>query len=239
MAREFLSASTQYGISTSLPVTGPPFSIAAWAMPYGATEETVIAGLFHALTTGNNSWFGIDNSPLRGKIRYGSAGGIIAYTTNLYTIDEWNHFLFICLASNNWALVLNGDTANRATATTSSNPTPEYLYVGVDPWGGAPRDYFDGRVAELTVWNAGLSLPEAAIMSKRSHLATRPASIVRHWPMVGRHSPEIEWFNNDLLTLGGSPLVTAHPPVAYIGHEPRSLGFYKKYTSPRPSHRSI
>jgi len=75
-------------------------------------------------------------------------------------------------------------------------------------------NYFDGRIAEVTVWSVALTDAEIAALGKGAHPYTvRPANIVGYWPLWTSNSGvDLSGGGNHMTATGTT--VADHAPVA-------------------------
>ena len=215
MARDFESGSSQYLECATTPITAVDLTISAWIKPETAIAS-VIAGIFD--DAGDLNWF---------ALRIGGAGpGIQAAASNTtenaavtstnVAAGVWQHACatFGPAAGTDRAAYLNG--AGKGTNTT--NRTPAGLdRVTIGARGSATRtSYFDGLIAEVTIWSAQLNDNEVASLAGRVHpLTVRSAAIVAYWPLYGVGSPEPNLGTSALnMTVNGAALSEEHPPIA-------------------------
>lgn len=108
------------------------------------------------------------------------------------------------------AVFLNGSkttgSSNRSMQNLSGN-----LFFGTWAVGG---NAFDGKLAEVAIWDAALSDDEIASLAKGfSALLVRPQSLQGYWPIIGNASPEPDLRNGNNATLTGSPTAFPHPRI--------------------------
>ena len=103
-------------------------------------------------------------------------------------------------------------TVSGAIATTNS------LQIGVVNFGGSLLQYYDGKIAEVGIWNVVLTAAEMLVLSKGfSPLFVRRANLVGYWPLHGRFSPEPMYGGvgvagvSQELTLVNTPAFFSHP----------------------------
>jgi hypothetical protein len=223
MARSF-DGSTQYGTANSVPVTGPPFTLACWFYCTGS------AGNFYELLEVCNF-----ASPSKHRLYVdgsGTAGNnatLAAYSANAgftttdeakagaqVTFNQWQHGCGVWASSGSRACYISG--GNKGTNTTViTTGTLDTGLLGVGSSGGGHSQFFPGRIAEACVWSAALTDQEvAALAAGVNPRRIRPGSVAAYWPLWGFGSPE-----TDLSGSANNLTLTAGPPAA--NHAPLQL----------------
>jgi hypothetical protein len=91
--------------------------------------------------------------------------------------------------------------------------------------------YFDGRIAEVAIWNVALTDAENAALGRGvSPLLIRPQNLVFYAPLLGRADPEPDLSGGANLTLVNNPPPAVHPRVIY----PAAWQVRKSATGPSP-----
>jgi hypothetical protein len=104
-----------------------------------------------------------------------------------------------------------GSDAQTGTPDTSLG-TASFAIGALLP--GIVGEYWAGDLAEVAIWNAGISNAEITSLSKKvSPAKVRPASLVGHWNLIGRDSPETDVRRGNNGTLTGPPTAVEHPPI--------------------------
>lgn len=148
------SGSSQSFSSSTLPVTGFPMTLAAWARPATA-HVGVIMGLGASDgASGNNRkvlyWNSDSTIHMRNQVA-GSAADIAAAGAG--SAGAWLHGAAVFAGSNDYRVFRNG--ANKNTSSTSiSWGSPVNTLIGYD---NAVTTYFNGDVGECAIWNVALS----------------------------------------------------------------------------------
>jgi hypothetical protein len=166
MAFLFASASSQYLIGGSAPVTAEPLTISCWYRPTSTPGVNVVVSINGA--TGNDRFMLVVRSSDMQAIRIDTAGSattaVSAVSTN--NAGEWVHLLGVFGSSGeNIAAYRNG-----AVGTPVTNPgtsiTVNRILIGARLSGGAAGAFANGDIAEVGVWNVALSAAEIAALSK-------------------------------------------------------------------------
>jgi len=216
MARSFLSASTEYLQVESTPVTAAPLTISIWFNADNVTDNNTPISIPNSGVS--NDFFGII---IRGDIGgdpiqffAGDGGFDTAETANGYTANTWNHAIAIAASTTDRTCVLNGDTANKGTDTTSVTPAGLNRITVGRLGDSSPISEMDGGLAEAAIWDVALSEAEGVALSRGfSPLLIRPGNLVFYLPMLNDE-------DNDLvgglgLTAFGTPTTEDHSPVIY------------------------
>ncbi len=219
MSRLFDNASSEFLQANVADFTVPPISISAWAHPDDAANTGTI--YFCGDNGSTKDWYslrlmgGTAGDPLQMRVRDVTAFSD-AETSNSYNVNAWNHVFGKVLSATSRTAILNGDIANEGNSTASRSPTtPNRTAIG-RLGDGTPSSYFSGRIAEVAVWDVGLSDDEVVALSKGiSPLLIRPGNLISYRPILGRRSPEVDLIGGNNLTATGT-VVAEHAPVSGI-----------------------
>lgn len=215
MARQLNGTTSHISDSVYTGPLGYPFTVSFWFNPdvltanmdgFSFGDSGVSDEHFRCLSRG-----AITGDPASFSVT--TAGATYhAGTANSCNAGAWNHFLGSTSAGNSRATILNGDTANAGSSTTSTTVNfANYDLIDVGRHASlVPAGYYDGGVAEVAIWDVDLSAGEkAALALGLSPLSIRPASII--------------WYRAFVRTLDGgigggtltsvSTTVSAHPRI--------------------------
>ena len=169
MAREF-NGSTQWLSLSSALFTAYPFTITAWVyadiLPSVAGDEYTIFAV-----TGNDTddfWnLRIDDGSsdtVQFNTRRNSGTVRVAQTTSSVSVQTWHHVCAVGRSEGDKSVYLDGGSEG----TNTQGQTPINLSVsGIGAFdGGAAGDFFDGRIAELAIYDVGFTDAEVAIAAK-------------------------------------------------------------------------
>jgi len=216
MSRLFNDANSEYLVVDSTPVTGPPFTMAAWAN-YDATNPPN-SHLWLGDKDALSEYWVLCTYNLQVWLWAVTAGGNNKAVASLNPGGNvWYHACGIEYASNSRAVFMNG--ANKGTNSTDLSPAnADRLSIGVRG-DSTPSGYMSGLLAEIALWNTDLTDAEVAILADGfSPLFVRPANLVAYWPLIGRYSPEIDLVGGYGMTLNSGdsgPVAAAHPRIIY------------------------
>lgn len=214
MARDF-NGSTERLQKDVAPITGPPLSVSAWFdsdIDPGTPHRTMLSitdkdasGQFYKLYI---EGFGDRN--VHWESRDVTAG--VATSTTFWSVGTWHHALGVEASASDRRVYLDG--GGKGTDTT--NKTPVGLdHISVGRLGSSsPDNHFDGKLAEVGLWNVALTDDEAvSLASGVSPLRIRPGNLRGHWPIFGTGSPEPDFSPQaNHLTLFGTSIAD-HPSV--------------------------
>lgn len=201
----------------SAPVTAAPFTVSLWFYADSVTKNGTalfigdkdVANQMYRLQIAG----AVAGDPIRWRIR-DSSGTLTIVTTTGYSANTWHHACAVEAAEDDHRVFLDG--GSKATNTTSKTVTgSDRLTVGRNG-DSSPDGEYDGRVAELVIWNAALTDAEVAALSGRiSALLMRPDNLVFYAPLFGIGSPEPDYSSGGRhLTLNSAPTQQGHAPVA-------------------------
>lgn len=200
-----------------LNVTNNPFGTTAYPFTFacrfyptsvGATQYMVYltnnaqSDLF-ALSLGNTS-------KLRANVA-GAGSGNYSESGAVVTANAWHTAVGVFTSTTSRTVYLDGVAGATDTVARSPSLAQTKVFVGVQN-GGNP---FSGRIAEVAMWNTGLTADDVASFNAGfSPLLIRPQSLIEYWPLFGAASPEPSLRNaSNALSLTGAPSAASHPRV--------------------------
>lgn len=200
MARLFTSASSEYLEHAAAVVSaGQNWTVSGLAYP---TTTSTIGSVFSIANSANTTDFFRLDQTSSNTLRFRAVTSD-AITANTWTTNAWNHFCGTHASSNTsrWVYLNNGTGVQN---TTSRAPTVNR--TGIGALVSSTRSlFFEGRIAEVGVWNVILTAEERTALSQGiSPLLIRPESLVAYWPTVGRASPEIDLVGAYNMTVTGA-----------------------------------
>lgn len=236
MSRSFASASSQYLRYAGAVLSGPPFTVSAWVYPANYTAARTIFWL-GVDATGNQAhvmMVSVNTGTITVRSRNTTSRN--AVTSTSVTLNAWNHACGVWAATNDRRAFLNG--GGKGTDTSSvTDATWTGTEIGRLGGSGAAA-YMDGRIAEVSVWNADLSDAEvAALGAGASPLQIRRGSLVAYWPLFGLASPEPEYVGSGKgMTVTGATLAD-HAPVRSSFAIPGPWGWPGAFTAAGGAHQ--
>lgn len=214
MARDF-NGSTQYGVDTTVPLTGYPFTMAIrFNNDITSGFQTLVS--LGSLSTGDDHYLSLDGNLLRAVASSGfGANGSFAYAGNAATAGQWHSAVGRFASATSVQSILDANFGSAGSSSTNvAFGAPDTFTFGAEL--GAGATFLDGKEAEFVVWN--IVVPDWVVVAYHkgvSPLLLLPQNIVKYAPMHGRLSPEKLWKGSGGITLTGSPAAYPHPPTVY------------------------
>lgn len=186
MARDF-NGSNQWLSTASAPVNATPFTIACWFNPDVAPQPgnggcIALQGAGTGTFSRFMLYFNTSSKCAAVTINSTNTDGT-AISTSSYTAGSWQHACGVWTSSTSRSIYYNG--TNEATNTTNITPTAgdvTNLYIGRQLFG---ITYFDGKMAEVGIWNTDLTAAEIASLAKGMTCdKVRPQNLVFYAPLV-------------------------------------------------------
>jgi hypothetical protein len=208
MSREFVAASSQFlqhaaGIATAVPV-----SMACWFRVTGVAAAQTLMSLQNSAAIQNRDCFylGVATDSTVNARESSAAGSGVASTSTTVSLDTWSHACGVFATDADRRVYLNG--GGKGTNTTSRTPASiNRTSIGRNgsSSAGAAQDYVGGRIAEAAMWSVALTDADAACLALGfSPLLIRPESLIAYWPLIGRHSTEIDVVGGFGMTVTGA-----------------------------------
>jgi hypothetical protein len=213
MAYDF-NGTTQYLSVSSAPVTAVPFTMAAWFNSDSITTSQAIVSLDNA-TTAFQGYRLLAAGAIAGDPVRADTGGAVPNTAADssigYTANTWNHAAGV-FTQPSVSVFLNG-SANTVASNFSTYPIVNRIDIGARLSSGASGALFDGRIAEVGIWNAALTAAEIASLAKGMTCdKVRPQSLVFYAPLVRNlidAKGGLTITNNNAATIADQPRVYA------------------------------
>ena len=212
MSRAFVAASSQYVEYAGAVVTAYPLTFSCWIWPTIAAQT--IMSIADSTNANKRQALAMSAAGAINMTSHNGSTSTSATTTANATANEWNHVAGIVTSGTNRASYLNG--GNKGTDTTNIGMGTGHNRTTVGRRSNStPAAYFDGRIAEVAVWNVALTDDEVRSLANRvCPLDLRPTALVGYWPLLGLHSPEIDFSSGrNAMTVTGAT-AAAHAPVA-------------------------
>lgn len=211
MALTFVDGSSEYLSHSNAILTVEPFTFAAWCAP-DSTNKNMSIMSFGKSASNTGMWdFRFRTSDKLQASKANNSGTFgNATITGPPTANVWQHCCAVFESDTSRSCYLDG--GNKATNSTNiSDPsTINQASIGAS-WGSTARLYFDGEIAEACIYNVALSDAEVALLAQGiSPLHVRPNDLVGYWPLIGRHSPEIDIVGGFDMTVNGTPTAASH-----------------------------
>jgi hypothetical protein len=214
MARDF-NGTTDEALAGSAVLTATPISFSAW-FDSDAAGDDVLVGL---TASGSAQRFIVrlsGSSTIVANARDG-VGNKDATTSTTFSTGVWNHAGAAFASSTSRAAYLNG--GGKGTNATSSTPASIDRTSLAFSAGISAELFFDGKLAEIGIWDVELTDAEFLTLSKGlCPKFVRPANLRLYVPMYGTDSPELDqWKRAASFTLAGTSKAAGHPRIYYPG----------------------
>lgn len=211
MALDF-DGSTAYLAASVAPVTDEDFTMAGWCWADATTGPHTIIALENAGVSANSWSIGLNHSTTKARIfKRDATTDNVADTTTTYSLGAWMHVCGVFSASRSIYLNGGGKTTD-ATVVNESGP-PTAVTIGARR-GSTTLRFFDGKIAEVAIWNVALSDADVAdLASGAAPDRIRSEALAAYWPLIGRRTNEIDMRGAAVLTATGSPSAYAHPRI--------------------------
>lgn len=209
-----LNGSSQYAYMSTSPVTATPLVFGCWVN----LATTASAQCIMNIAGGSFMYFLIGHSSFLGKWYIAARNGgseFYAASTATPSTGTWTHVLGYFDSSTWRGLYING--VQDGTNTTSAAPTLTKLGIGVRVDGAIPSgfpSYLNGSIAEVGVWDSGLTTDEIASLGKGvSPKHVRPQNLQVYVPFINSTTGAVNE-TGDAVTVAGSPSsATDHPRI--------------------------
>lgn len=160
-------------------VVSYPFTFSVWFFP---TLYPALVDIFHT-RAGNNDYFITQTAG--GNIQISVWNGTSGINTNggaSRGLNRWSHVVTRFASNTSRAIHINGTT--QTTNATDSAQTSQVLEAVILGQAESASRYFVGYIGHAAIWNADLSLADAASLGRgKSPLSIRSANLVAYWPL--------------------------------------------------------
>lgn len=222
MGRAFRTASTQYGIVSSTPVSGAgPFTIAGWQRPVIVTGSS--RRLFSLVNMASSTdHYALAYRPGSSDFLLSGEGGSSPFTTvgASETAGVWYHISFTNASSTSRNLYFNGTAGSTDTISFSPSNITGMVFGGLR-YNGTYSAGINDDLAEWGLWNIALLQGDINKLAKLrlSPRLVRPEALVGHWAFGGE-SVERDSIGNRNIVLINAPLVCDGPPIIAVSQRP-------------------
>ena len=161
-------------------LTAAPLSICAWVNSDSATARQVIVSL--GLSSGDHRFTLGLQGDVSDNVEFTTrdTASSVALTSTTYSAGTWHHVCGVTAAANSRAAYLDG--GGKGTSAGSATP------VGIDSASIGRRpvtaQFFNGRIAEVGIWNRALSDAEVLSLSKGFSPACLRTGLVNYTKLV-------------------------------------------------------
>jgi hypothetical protein len=207
MARGFDNASTRYLTMATAVATALRLSVSCWVNT-STTSNREIFSITQAGTNNEAFRLNVQSQKVAAATRTGGLEQKALSASTYSTTDDF-HVGATWVATNDRNVFLDGtksqNTNTRATPTGLDTTT-----IGAFN-GSSIVNPFDGNIWDVAVWDTDLTDAEMVMLAAgESPLRVRPASLVAYWPLIGKHSPEIDIIGGVDMTLTNAPTTQPH-----------------------------
>lgn len=215
MARDCSGASNSWLSGGTVPDLRSNLTVACWFQPDTVTGGPRLLSRWGA-STNQRFLMQLSSSKLLWAILGSdSVGQTIAGATTL-TTGGWYHCAGTFEPSTALRVWLNGAQDGALTSSVKSAlaaGTPQRV-LGIGNESIADSSRFDGRMAEVGIWEATLSAAEIDSLAKGvSPLKIRPGALRNYWPVYGQAFPEVDLTGTVNATTPGTVALANHAPV--------------------------
>lgn len=212
-----LNGTNQYFNTATTPVNTLPATISCWFNPDLDTANQILVNITNNNDASAGTRFGliISGATAGDPIQaYAQSGSTVANATSTtpFTANAWNHACGVFTSTTSRTVYLNG--GGSATNTDLRNTTGiDRIRIGARFSSGTPGLFFDGKLAEIGIWNAALTAAEIASLAKGMTCdKVRPQSLVFYAPLIRDlidAKGGLTITNNNSATIAGQPRVYA------------------------------
>jgi hypothetical protein len=206
MAFLFASASSQYLIGGSAPVSAVPLTIAAWFRPTASGASGAICAVGGVT---DHCRLSLSSGQIQ-ALSFGSASPQSS-TSGSITAGQWAHCAAVFSGTASRIAYLNGVAATENTTNCTQGSFSETLI-------GARRittlaQFISGDIAEVGVWNAALTADEIAGLAKGFPCRLARPSSLQFYSRLIRNAMDIR--GGIALTNTNGATVSDHPRIIY------------------------
>ena len=215
MARTFASASLQYLINASPPVTDVPLTMACW---FNSTDLTLGQALINITDNSSTTNYftmlahgTLTGDPVTALTRGGGVNQTAMSSTG-FSSGVWHHACAVYASSSSQAAYIDG--GSKGTNSGTSNPTGiDDLNIG-RAGDSTPGAYMEGKIAEAAIWNVALTDAEVASLGAGfSPLIVHPKNLIFYAPLIRDEDRDI--IGGLALAPTAGPTIGTHVPIIY------------------------
>ena len=215
MARLFNDVTPDFLQIDQAVVTGPPFSVSAWARSDDLTIHQSVFWIGDKDVADQQLTLRVDGltggDPIVMRALAGDASG--AFTSSGYSANTWHHIFGSTASSSDRSAYIDGGSKG-TNAETIAPSGIDRTTIGMSG-DSTPSRGMSGDIAHVAVWDVVLTDDEVATLAEGiSPLRVRRDSLIAYWPINGQ-SPEPDIVGGLNLTLGGAPTQSEEPPIPY------------------------
>jgi hypothetical protein len=194
-----------------------PITMAAWFRPDVINNDGALVSIGN--NSSNNNHFSLEarggtpGDPVRA--RTSASSHRYAVTTTGFSANTWHHACGVWTSSSSVDAYIDGGSKGSVDPGITPVSVNETTIGQIANSSNSNR--FDGRVAEVGIWNVALSLEEINALARGvSPLKIRRQNLVAYYPLYGNGAQEPELAGNSLdldMTVTGA-IQADHAPVA-------------------------
>lgn len=221
MAREFDNDTANFLQNASAaPVVDLPISISAWAYTDTVSGTHCIASIGDS---GAVSYVMLQSNGTSLRAVHAHSGVTnFAFINSALSTGTWFHACGVFASTTSRSIYHDGTKGTDDTDSTG-DPTPDQWTIGQLDTSGVNLDPWDGRIAEVGVWNVALTQGDVDQLNAGCcPLMVRPDALVAYAPLFAGSgaASEYEWVSGGTLTENGTVTAAAHPPRIIYPHPP-------------------
>ena len=242
MARDFELDTTDYLENAAAVLVAVPCTFAAWFRAETVDINQTIMSLMDNGVDTHGMYMEATSSNVISAVT-ADGGFKIAFGSTNFSVDTWHHGCAVYASSTSRSAYLDG--GGKVEDTVDATP----LNIDTTAIGRLSRlsatNYFDGRIAEVGIWNVALTDNEViSLASGNSPLLVRPLSLQAYWPLYGLNSPEPDLAGSAFNMTVNGPAAANHAPVVpysarFWGHGPFPIGGFTSRSYPRGASRGV
>lgn len=220
-----LNGTTQYlwsnvVVGSDTDIADYPFTISAWVKPADLTTANPVASA-ELLDGTEINWLMchglLEGDPVVVRTLQGGSYKT-ATTADDYVTGSWQHVCAVFTSAVSRTVYLDGGSKNTNTDNKPAPPdSADWAFVvGAYSLAGGANAFFNGRIAQVTIWDIALSDADVALLASGSLPTTIQADNVQgSWPLLANANAAV---GGDNLTGVGEPTYDAEdsPPVAEV-----------------------
>ena len=145
------------------------------------------------------------------------SGGVAAHSTTTASVDTWHHILAV-LDTDSREVWLDGGGYDQDTETGKNTIPGNFDTTSIGRQGDvSPGDQWDGRLAEMAVWNVRLTAAHALALAAGYRPAVFQVGLFEYWDMIRTASGVAvrSRLGTTLAASTSSPTVGNHPAIIY------------------------
>jgi hypothetical protein len=165
-----------------------PVSISCWfnsdTTNANKTLVTLAIGLVGQNTSNGFHLRITSGAQVQATIANGAGSNSAAVGT--YTLQNWHHGAAVFYTTGSRYAFCDAVRSSQSTAVRTVNTNPNNIIIGQGSGGSFnPAQPFNGRIAEVGIWNVGLTDAEIAMLAKGiKPIYVRPESLLYYIPLV-------------------------------------------------------